>query len=429
MANEWRTEQLSELYEFSSGLSKPRSEFGFGHGFLTFKDVLDNHFVPIELSALVNSTEKDQATCSIQRGDVFLTRTSETQPDLGMSCVALRDYPKATFNGFTKRLRPKSSAGVVPEYAGYYFRSPRFRREVTSMSSLSTRASLNNEMLSRLSIVVPPVNTQKAIGSILKAFDDKIDINRRMNATLEAITRAVFQAWFVDFEPIRAKAEGRQLKGVDDPTAALFSDTLENTTVGPIPSNWRIGQIRDLTESIQYGFTQSASDTAVGPHFLRITDIQGGKVSWAAVPYCSISPEDHARYKIEPGDIFVARTGASTGENIYVVDCPDSVFASYLVRFRFEDSGMARVVGAFMRTPAYFDYVAGVRGGSAQPNASAQVLASATMVVPPAQLAARFAQIIMPLDKKRYANDCESKSLVSLRDALLPKLMSGEVRV
>src|SRR5207249_2644358 len=101
---------------------------------------------------------------------------------------------------------------------------------------------------------------------------------------------------------------------------------------------------------------------------LRITDIQRGKVDWSTVPYCSVADDQKPRYKIEPGDIFVARTGASTGENIYIVDCPDSVFASYLVRFRFEDIGMARLVGAFMRSEAYFDYVAGVRGGSAQPN-------------------------------------------------------------
>src|SRR5208283_3698618 len=156
MATDWESESLSKYYDFSSGLSKSRSEFGFGYGFLTFKDVLDNFFVPGTLTALVNSTEKERATCSVRKGDVFLTRTSETQDELGMSCVALKDYEIATFNGFTKRLRPKPGTRIVPEYAAYFFRGPRFRRAVTAMSSLSTRASLNNEMLARLSIVIPP---------------------------------------------------------------------------------------------------------------------------------------------------------------------------------------------------------------------------------------------------------------------------------
>src|SRR5438270_2675077 len=163
--NDWPAIPLGELYDFRSGLSKPRSEFGFGHGFLSFKDIFENYFVPDRLTQLVNSTETERELCSVSRGDVFLTRTSETMDELGMSCVALKDYEGATFNGFTKRLRPKSSTRIVPEYAAYYFRSPKFRRDVTAMSTLSTRASLNNEMLSRLSMIVPPNPVQHSIGS------------------------------------------------------------------------------------------------------------------------------------------------------------------------------------------------------------------------------------------------------------------------
>jgi very-short-patch-repair endonuclease/restriction endonuclease S subunit len=206
LADKWQVFSLDQLYDFSSGLSKPRSEFGSGHPFLSFKDVFYNIFVPNELTELVNSTASERASRSIKRGDVFVTRTSETMDELGMSCVALRDIPDATFNGFTKRLRPRSDTLVVPEYAGYFFRSPRFRREVTAMSSLSTRASLNNEMLSRLSIALPPVGVQIAIGQILKALDDKIELNRRMNETLDAIARALFRSWFIDFDPVRRNA-------------------------------------------------------------------------------------------------------------------------------------------------------------------------------------------------------------------------------
>ena len=194
MANDWKSYFLTDLYEIRSGLSKPRSEFGHGYGFLTFKDVLDNYFVPETLGSLVNSTEAERNGCSVRRGDVFLTRTSETQADLGMSAVALKDYPDATFNGFTKRLRPKRDTNIVPEYAAYYLRSPKFRSEVTAMSTLSTRASLNNGMIERLTIVLPPVPIQQAIGRGLKALDDKIELNRRMNRTLERMAAAIFKS-------------------------------------------------------------------------------------------------------------------------------------------------------------------------------------------------------------------------------------------
>ena len=151
----WKFRPLTEVYDVSSGLSKPRAEFGFGHPFLTFTNVMNNRFIPQSLTSLVNSSDAERSRCTVERGDVFLTRTSETQEELGMSCAALQSYPQATFNGFTKRLRPKGASPLLPEYAGFYFRSAKFRRDVTAMSSLSTRASLNNEMLSRLKVLLP----------------------------------------------------------------------------------------------------------------------------------------------------------------------------------------------------------------------------------------------------------------------------------
>ena len=187
MVGEWKSLPVAELYDFSSGLSKPSSAFGSGYPFLAFKDIFYNSAVPPHLTELVNSTEEERSRSSVRRGDVFLTRTSETMDELGMSSVALRDVPDATFNGFTKRLRPKNSQTVVPEYARYYFRGPTFRQAVTAMSSMSTRASLNNEMLSRLSIALPPRDEQAAIGHILGTLDDKIEVNRRMSETLESM--------------------------------------------------------------------------------------------------------------------------------------------------------------------------------------------------------------------------------------------------
>jgi type I restriction enzyme, S subunit len=153
MAGEFSEVALSELYEFASGLSKPAEEFGSGYPFVSFKDVFNNYFLPTTLTELVNSTSAERNSCSIRRGDVLLTRTSETVNELGMSCVVLRDVPDATFNGFTKRLRPKSDI-ICPEYAAYFFRSPIFRQQVFALSNMSTRASLNNEMLGRLTILV-----------------------------------------------------------------------------------------------------------------------------------------------------------------------------------------------------------------------------------------------------------------------------------
>ena len=187
--------------------------------------------------------------------------------------------------------------------------------------------------------------------------------------------------------------------------------------------------IRDLTSRIQYGLTQSASLSPIGPRFLRITDIQGGSVNWDTVPFCQVDRDEHERYQIKAGDVLVARTGASTGENVYIASAPDAVFASYLVRFQFESRAVARLVGAFMRTGMYFDFVAGHLGGSAQPNASAQVLAGASMVVPPISIAERFADAVSPMDTRISANLANSRLMIAARDALLSPLLTGELRI
>ena len=196
--SEWQKYKLGEVYSFSSGLSKSSDQFGYGFDFQTFKDVFNNYFLPDKLTALVNSTEKERQTCSIKRGDVFLTRTSETDDELGMSSVALKDYPNATFNGFTKRLRPIGNVEIYPEFVAYYFRSPRFRANIVGMSSITTRASLNNSMLAELPLLLPNYEEQVRIATILKSLDDKIELLHRENKTLEAMAETLFRQWFIE---------------------------------------------------------------------------------------------------------------------------------------------------------------------------------------------------------------------------------------
>ena len=134
------------------------------------------------------------------KGDIFLTRTSETLNELGMSSVALRDYPEATFNGFTKRLRPKGKQ-IYPLYVAYYMRSPFFRANINSMASMTTRASLNNDILSRLPIQVPTYGEQEKIGDILYSFDKKIKLNHRINENLFQQAQALYKGRFIDMMP------------------------------------------------------------------------------------------------------------------------------------------------------------------------------------------------------------------------------------
>ena len=205
---EWIEKKSSELYVSSSGLSKSSDQFGYGYPFLSYKDVFNNFYAPEKLATLVNSTEKDRIKCSVKKGDVFLTRTSETTDELGMSCVALHDYEDATFNGFTKRLRPLTDE-IVPKYAAYYFRSPYFRSQCISLASLITRASLNDGMIRRLKIRYPiRRDLQEKIGDVLYKYDSLIENNTKRIRLLEKMAENLYKEWFVRFRfPGYEKAE------------------------------------------------------------------------------------------------------------------------------------------------------------------------------------------------------------------------------
>ena len=196
--NEWKKVKLGELYTVHNGLSKGKKFFGKGYPFLSFSTVFNKWFLPQELDSLVESTEKERESCSIKRGDVFITRTSETMNELGMSSVALRDYPDATYNGFTKRLRPIDNR-LLPEYIGYYLRSPKFRGKFMAFSSMTTRASLANDDLLRMEIEVPILDIQKRVANILCHYDNLIENSQKQIKLLEEAAQRIYKEWFVDF--------------------------------------------------------------------------------------------------------------------------------------------------------------------------------------------------------------------------------------
>ena len=232
---EWEVEKVDNLYEISSGLSKPRNEFGFGYPFLSFKNIFDNFSLPEELHELVNSTEKERKNCSIMRGDVFLTRTSETIGELGMSSVALKNYENATFNGFAKRLRPKRKGIILPEFAVYLFRSNKIRSQILTFSSLTTRASLNASMIKEIRLIIPSLPEQSAMATILSDLDLKIELNRQMDATLESIGQALFKHWFIDFEFPNENGKPYKSSGGE----------MVDSELGEIPKGWEIKEIND----------------------------------------------------------------------------------------------------------------------------------------------------------------------------------------
>ena len=158
--------------------------------------------------------------------------------------------------------------------------------------------------------------------------------------------------------------------------------------------------LANVCESVRYGYTASASDEAIGPRFLRITDIVPESVNWESVPFCPITDEDKERFALQPGDIVVARTGATVGYAKFIREEVDAVFASYLVRFRVDEKqAYPRYVGLLVESSAYKTFVQSQVGGAAQPNANAQVLGTFKFSLPPRREQEKIADVLFAYDE------------------------------
>jgi len=431
MAYERVEKPLGDVYDFRSGLSKAASEFGSGYPFLTFKDVFHNFFVPDELGDRVNSTEAERDACDVRRGDVFLTRTSETMEELGMSCVALRDVPLATFNGFTKRLRPKTDFEIVPEFVGYFFRSPQFRRDVTAMSSMSTRASLNNDMLSRLRVTLPDLVTQAAIGGTLKSLDDKIEQNQKTALALERLARAIFRAWFVDFEPVKAKAAGAAaFPSMPQQVFDALPIRLVDSDLGPVPEGWEVKSIGEVV-TVKGGGTPSTKNPEYwdsGTHCWatpkdmsrlshpvlldterRITDAGVESISSGVLPIGTVLMSSRAPV----GYLAIAGVPTAINQGFIAMVCDGTLPPVYVFNWAFTS----------------MDTIKAHASGTTFAEISKKTFRPLPIVEPTGDAIAAYQQVAEPLFELLTACVNENVRLAEMRDYLLPRLLSGSVRV
>lgn len=387
MKSEWREYLLGDLYNFSSGLSKNSKEFGFGKPFLSFKTVFNNYILPEELPDLVNSNTDEQERCSIMKGDVFLTRTSETLNELGMSSVALRDYPEATFNGFTKRLRPKGKQ-IYPLYVAYYMRSPFFRANINSMASMTTRASLNNDILSRLPIQVPTYGEQEKIGDILYSFDKKIKLNHRINENLFQQAQALYKGRFIDMMPFD----------------------------GSMPEDWHCGTVSEIIElhdskRIPLSSRERANLAKIYPY------------------YGATSVMDYVDRYLFDGIYLLL------GEDGTVVDSKGFPILQY-VEGKFWVNNHAHIItgkNGFSVELLYLLFsltsVQSIVTGAVQPKISQANLNKVPVIIPSGGELKAFDATIQSLFAQIRNLRAENNRLVATRDTLLPKLMSGELDV
>ena len=406
--DKWTIKTAKELYTYTSGISKGSQFFGTGYPYLTFTEIFHNYFVPDELTSLVQSNDRERENCSIKRGDVFLTRTSETDNELGMSCVALKDYPNATFNGFTKRLRPLTD-DVIPEYAGFYFRSPIFRAAVTSMSSIITRASLNEKMLDKLPVCYPSKKAQQKIASILSAYDKLIQNYKKQIEALQTVASELYKEWFIRF-----RFPGWQ------------NAKFENG----IPEGWKVERIGTLYDSTSGGTPSREHEE----YFQNGTYpwIKTGELKDCPIIETEESITDeaikHSSAKLfEKDSLIIAMYGATIGQlgiNKMKATCnqaccvlrpkKDKAFGIYYLFHFFKENR---------------EFIIGLGNGAAQQNLSQVLINKLKIVNPNKEILEIFEKKESLFFEKIYHLQQQITNLTQQRDLLLPRLMSGKLEV
>ena len=410
MASEWKSVQLGDVVHLITE-RVPAQEVGVENYFSTDSMFPNCGGVDFGASKLPNSN----CTRFVEGDTCF----SNIRPYFNKSWFATKAGGCSTdvivFRADLKELYSR--------YLYYVIRSPEFIRYVVNTSKGTKMPRGDKDAIRQFELLLPPKNYQQAIASILGALDDKIDLNRRMNETLESMARAIFKSWFVDFDPVRAKMEGKQPFGMDAETAALFPDRLVESELGLIPEGWDVKPLDQIADYVNGAACQKykAEHGEASLPVLKIREINQGVTAQTDRATFEI-PNKH---RGSDGDVLFSWSGTLickiwTGGEGFVnqhvfkvssADYPRWFFLywtkQHLDEFKRIAADKATTMGHIKRSH----------------------LSSALAVIPSDDLLQAGTRTIGHLDDLRVSNNLESRTLAELRDLLLPKLLSGEIRV
>ena len=408
----WQIVKLGELYSVHNGLSKGRQFFGTGYPFLTFSNVFNNWFLPNELDSLVQTTDKEREACSIKYGDVFITRTSETMNELGMSSVALKDYPDATYNGFTKRLRPFTDK-VLPNYIGYYLRSPKFRGKFMAFSSMTTRASLANDNLLNMEIELPPMDVQKKIATVLSRYDSLIDNYQKQIKLLEEAAQRLYKEWFVNLQ---------------------FPGHENTKIVDGVPEGWEKNSIADVTIKVTTGLNPRKNFVLGHGENYYVTIKNMGKNTFFLDEKCDKVDDEaiakiNKRSDLKKGDILFS--GIGTIGRVALIDIPTSNWnvSESVFTLRANENISKEYLYLMLLDSNMQNYCQSHSHGAAQKGIRMADLKAFSFPLASKSIIDLFTSKAEPLLNRVSKIRRQLRLLTESRDRLLPKLLSGEIEV
>ena len=433
---QWREVSFERLLAepVRNGIYKKKKFHGRGDKIVNMGELFahprlrDVHMRRVELS------ESEQHRFSVQPGDLLFARRSLVAEGAGKCSVVLEINEPTAFESSIIRARPDTRK-ADSLFLYYYFNSPIGLHSLDTIRRQVAVAGITGTDLAQLPVRVPPLPEQRAIAHVLGTLDDKIELNRRMNETLEDMARALFKSWFVDFDPVRARMDGRwrrgdSLPGLPADLYDLFPDRLVPSELGEIPEGWEVKALGEVTDVVG-GTTPSTKvkeyweggthcwatpkdlSNLSSPVLLdterKITDAGLEKIGSGLLPpgtvlLSSRAPIGYLAVSEEPVAInqgFIAMPPRKGTSNLFMLHwC--RMFHDEIVNHANGSTFLEISKGNFRRIP---------------------------LVVPVESVMTAFDRLVRTLHQHVVSNECESRTLAVQRDALLPRLVSGEVRL
>jgi type I restriction enzyme S subunit len=405
----WTWQWLTDVLDIEGGTQPPANTFSSVPlpGYVRLVQIRDFES-DAHLTYIPDSTKWRKC----QNRDVLIARYGAA---LGRICRGLT----GAYNVALAKTVPAD--GIDLDFLYHLLRSSYFQHPILAMGDRSAQAGFNKDGLAVIRVPIPPRNEQHAIASVIGVLDDKIELNRRMNETLEATARAIFKDWFVDFGPTRAKMEGRAPYLAPE-IWSLFPDTLDEDGK---PDGWSVGTLSHVANLNPESWSRANYPDSVD--YVDLSNTKWGTIESTA-PYVSDAAPSRAQRILRPGDTIVGTVRPGNGSYAFVSAQGLTGSTGF---------GVLRPIQDIYREAVYLaatskeniDRLAHLADGGAYPAVRPELVAATALVTASEGVFSAFSCATSGLIDREEANKRENRTLATTRDFLLPKLMSGEIRV
>jgi type I restriction enzyme S subunit len=427
------TIRLGDVCEKIGSGATPRggSEVYLSSGTISFirsQNVYNSHFNRDGLVYLTDRHAADLSNVEVKAGDVLLNITGDS---VARCCEVPADVLPARVSQHVAIIRPNAGQ-LDSRYLRLFLVSPTMQEHMLQLAGAgATRNALTKGMIESFQIPYRPLAEQQMLAGVLGSLDDKIDLNRRMNETLETMARSLFRSWFVDYDPVRAKVDGQHPHGLDALTASLFPASFSPGETGPIPKGWQVNSFGSVVKLLSGGTPSKAN-----PNYWN------GVIPWLSAKDMKtpriLDTEDHVTAEgaengtrlVEAGTTLVLVRGMTLHNDVPICLAARSLTFNQDVKAVVSKNPEHReyvYLWLLENKPALMGLVDAASHGTGRIHTD--LLTKQVVVVPPSDILNRFNAVVRPLIGRATANDHESIQLAALRDTLLPKLLSGELRV